>query len=72
MNIANTKIELTKLILDINNPDLIEKIHKLVIREESDFWKELSDEEKREIKLGISQLNKGQKISFEGYIKKVS
>jgi hypothetical protein len=65
MNITQTKVELAKFILDIDDPKLLEGIHDLLMKEESDFWKRLSEEEKKEIKLGISQLDNGQKISFD-------
>ena len=72
MDIQAMKIELAKLILDIENPSLIQKIKDLLIKESSDFWAELSDEEKAEIKLGIEQLNAGKRTSFEDFMKRVS
>ena len=72
MDLKTSKIELAKLILEIENPSLIKKIHKLIVSEEGDFWLNLSDQERAEIKLGISQLNNGERISFEEYVKKVS
>ncbi len=71
-NIQSSKIELAKLILNIESPDLIYKIKKLVLKETSDFWLSLTDSEKEEIALGINQLNKGQRISVEEFMKKVS
>lgn len=73
MNTTNTKakVELAKLVLEIEDPTVIEKIHRLVMQEGSDFWMRLSKEEKKEIKLGISQLDRGEKVSFERYIEKV-
>ena len=72
MDIKTSKIELAKLILEIDNPSLIQKIHELVINQTGDFWDILSDQEKAEVKLGLSQLNRGERISFEEYMKKVS
>ena len=72
MDIQSSKIELAKLILNIESPDLIYKIKKLVLKETSDFWLSLTDSEKEEIALGINQLNKGQRISVEEFMKKVS
>jgi hypothetical protein len=67
MNITSAKVELAKFILDIDDPELIERIHCLLMKEESDFWAQLSEEEKQEIKLGIAQLDEGKKVSFESY-----
>jgi len=33
-----------------------------------DFWKQLTDQQKEEIKLGISQLDEGRRISLEEFI----
>lgn len=71
MNTTSAKLELAKLVLEIEDPAVIEKIHKLVMQEGSDFWMKLSDKEKEEIKLGISQLDNGERISFESYMENV-
>jgi hypothetical protein len=72
MDLQTAKIELTKLILSIENPTIIEKIKDLLINETSDFWSEMTKEEKDELKLGIKQLNEGQRISFKDFLRKVS
>jgi hypothetical protein len=72
MDIQSTKIELAKLILSIDNPSLIAKIKELLTTESSDFWHTLSETEKQEIIFGIDQLDKGQRISFEEFLSKVS
>ena len=71
MDIQTTKIELAKLILNIDSPKLISKIKDLVTKETSDFWYKLTESEKEEIRFGINQLDKGQKISFNEYLSKV-
>ena len=60
MNIQSTKIELTKLILNIDNPKLIAKIKDLLLKETSDFWLELTDIQKEE--LNYYQLEAGRFI----------
>jgi hypothetical protein len=72
MNTQTSKIELAKLILELEDPELINKIHKLLLDESSRFRKSLTEHEKEEIKLGIEQLNRGERISFEDFLKKVS
>jgi hypothetical protein len=72
MDLQTAKIELTKLILSIENPTIIEKIKDLLINETSDFWSEMTKEEKDELKLGIKQLNEGQRISFKDFLRKVT
>jgi len=72
MDIQSIKIELAKLILEIENPSLIHKIKDVLTKETSDFWTKLSAQEKSEIQLGLKQLNSGQRIAFEDFMKKVS
>ena len=72
MDTKSTKIELAKLILDLDDPKLIQKIHKLLRDESSSFRKSLTEDELEEIKLGLKQLNKGERASVEDFLKKVS
>lgn len=72
MDTQTSKIELAKLILELEDPKLINKIHEMLLDESSQFRKSLTGHEKEEIKLGIEQLNRGERISFEDFLKKVS
>lgn len=72
MNIQASKIELVKLILNIENSTIINKMLDMLKNDETDFYLELSETEKEEINLGIQQLDKGQRISLEDFMKKVS
>jgi hypothetical protein len=72
MNTQASKLELVKLIVDIDNDQIIEKLLDVLKSEEKDFWIALSESEKREIELGIKQLDAGQRISLDDFLKKVS
>ena len=72
MNVQSTKIELAKLILSIENPKVISRIAEFLKSETQDFWNELSEVEKKEIELGIKQLNEGKRTSFDDFLKRVS
>ncbi|MDR9417581.1 hypothetical protein [Gracilimonas sp.] len=72
MDIQTTKIELAKLVLELNNPELVKKIHDLIVSEENEFKQKLSSTEKEEIELGLKQLNRGERISIQDFLKKVS
>ena len=72
MDIESSKLELVKLIVNINNQKIIDKLLKVLKSEQEDFWLELSEQERQEIKLGISQLESGQRISLDDFLKKVS
>ncbi|QIE58657.1 hypothetical protein G5B37_03500 [Rasiella rasia] len=70
MDIQTSKIELAKLILNIENAELINKIADLIKKD--DFWDELSVEQKQEIELGIQQADNGQVIPWKDVLKKIS
>jgi len=72
MNMQTTKIELVKTILDIDNKDFIQKVADFIEKEKIDFWNEMSTNEQNEIKQGIDELEKGKRISYDSFIKKIS
>ena len=72
MDIQTSKLELVKLIINIDNQKIIDKLIRVLKSGEEDFWLELSEQERKEIELGIKQLDSGQRISFDDFIKKVS
>ncbi|MDA3906820.1 MAG: hypothetical protein PF484_12170 [Bacteroidales bacterium] len=72
MNIQTSKIELVKLILNIDNNDFIRRVTDFIKNEKADFWNELSQTEQIEIKKGIEELEKGERISFDEVLKKIS
>jgi hypothetical protein len=72
MDIQTSKIELVKMILNIENDKFIEKITEFIQREKVDFWDELSVPEQEEIEKGIKELNKGKKVTFNDFLKKIS
>lgn len=72
MNIEASKIELVKIILNIDNDQFIKKVTDFINNEKSDFWSELSATEQAEIKMGIEQLNKGKRVPFKDVLKKIS
>jgi len=72
MDIQTSKIELAKLILNIENKSVLEKIINVLKTEQSDFWNELSKAEKAEIKMGIEQLDAGKRTSVEDFLRRVS
>jgi len=72
MNIQTSKIELVKMILNIENDKFIEKITKFIQKEKIDFWSELSLSEQKEIEKGIKELNQGKRIEYSDFLKKIS
>jgi hypothetical protein len=72
MNIQTSKIELVKLILNIENDKFIEKITEFIQKEKVAFWNELSLDDQKEIEKGIEQLNKEKRVEFNNFLKKIS
>lgn len=72
MDLHASKLELVRLIMNIDNQNVINKLIKALKSKDEDFWLELTNEEKKEIELGIKQLDSGQRISLEDFLKKVS
>ena len=70
MDLKSSKLELVRLILNIDNQQVIDKLTSILKEQDQDFWDELTDKQKEEIKLGISQLDEGQRISLEEFISK--
>lgn len=72
MDIQATKLELLKIILENENSEFIQRVSDFVKNEKKDFWHELSLSEQKEIKKGIEDLDKGKRISYESFLKKIS
>lgn len=72
MDIRATKLKLLQTILDNENAEFIQKLSDFVQKEQPDFWEELSTAEKEEIEQGIRELDKGKRISYESFLKKIS
>ncbi|HHL53366.1 MAG TPA: hypothetical protein ENJ39_08315 [Flammeovirgaceae bacterium] len=72
MDIQSAKLELVKLILNLDNQQVINKILHLLKSEQEDFWLQLSDDEREEIKTGIKQLDAGERITIEDFLDRVS
>lgn len=72
MDIQTTKLELLKTILENENSEFIQKVADFVKKEKVDFWNELSLSEQSEIKQGIEELDKGKRVSYDSFLKKIS
>lgn len=72
MDLQTSKIELAKLILNLDNPVILQKIKDLIQNREEDFGVTLTNSEKEEIKIALNQLNSGKRTLFSDYLTKVS
>ena len=72
MDLQSSKIELIKLILNVENESLINKLKDVLKSEKRDFWSELSDNQKAEIDLGIKQIKEGKTEDWNDFLKRIS
>jgi hypothetical protein len=72
MDIQTTKIELMRMILGIENPQIINKISALIKNETSDFWDELSSEQQLEINQAINELDSGKGMKWDEFKKSIA
>lgn len=70
MNIQTIKLNLLEKILKTENPKILNQLLSVIKSEKEDFWIKLTAEEKKEIKEGLSQLDRGERISYESVMKK--
>ena len=67
MNIQAEKIELMKLILETDNPSILSSIKKIL---KKDFWDTLPQSQKDEILKSIEEIENGEIVDYEDFIKK--
>lgn len=69
MNIQSEKIELVKMLLDTENPKIIESIKKIFKKEKtSDFWDDLSIEQRKEIEKGSLEIKNGEVTDYDTFM----
>ena len=64
MTIQAQKLELVKLILDIDDKTVLSNFLQLVKASKEDWWDKISDKEKASIEEGILQADHGQLIAL--------
>lgn len=71
MDLQTEKIELAKLLLSTNDPDIIRSIKKIFKKETpTDFWDELNSDQKKEIETARRQIEDGNYTDYEVFISK--
>lgn len=71
MNIQAQKIELMKMIIETENISILERIKSLFVQQEGeDFWLGLSSEQKSEIMIGIDDVETGNTVDYEDFMRK--
>ena len=71
MNLQAEKLKLIELLLNTNNPSIIERIRSILQTEEAnDIWKEITDEQKDEIENALKEVKKGKLIPLQRFLEK--
>lgn len=70
MNIQAEKIALAKMLLETENPRIIASIKKIFSKENtSDFWNDLSAEQKEEIQKASLEIDKDEVVDYDLFMK---
>ena len=69
MDISAKKLDLIQWLIQLNDEHLLNKIQALQA-EDVDFWNELSEPQRQEIKKGLAELETGQKHDYESVVAK--
>ena len=71
MNIQAEKIVLTKMLLETENPKIIESIKEIFKKEQTpDFWDSLSVEQRKEIKKASLEIKNGEVTDYDTFMQK--
>ena len=71
MNIQAEKLELVRLILDTDNPGILQSIKHIFSKaQKNDFWDSLPQYKKDDILNGFEEINMGDTVSYKDFIKK--
>jgi hypothetical protein len=71
MNIQAEKIELMKMILETDNPSILNSIKRILkIEKKKDFWETLPTDQREEILKAIEEIENGEIVDYDDFIKK--
>ena len=71
MNIQAEKLELVRMILDTDNPSILSSIRRIFASYKNvDFWDSLPESQKEEILRGIEEVENGETVDYEEFMKK--
>ncbi|MEI6752450.1 MAG: hypothetical protein WCK78_04710 [Paludibacter sp.] len=66
MNIQAQKINLAKMILETDNPTILESVKNIFVKaKQQDFWETMPDEQKLEIDKGLAEIVREDTVEYE-------
>ena len=69
MDIRLEKLELIKMLMETENPSVLQAIRKIFQKEEKDWWDDLTEEQQNILNESMEQYEKGEFSSFDDFIK---
>jgi len=70
MNLQAEKLEIMKMILETDNPNILRSIKRFFKKvSDIDFWETLSQEQKDDILQGINEIENGEVVDYEDFMK---
>ena len=71
MNIQAKKLELMRMILETDNPSILDAIKKIFKKQgKQDFWENIPLNQKEDILKGIEEIENGEIVDYEDFMKK--
>lgn len=71
MNIQAEKLEIMKMLLETDNPGILNSIKKIFEKElKVDFWNTIPSDQKEDILKGIEEIENGEFVDYEDFINK--
>jgi len=70
MDLKAEKLELIQWLAQLTDENIIAKIRNLR-NEKTDWWDEISEEERSSIQVGLEELERGEGVSHETVVKKM-
>jgi GTPase SAR1 family protein len=69
MDIRLEKLELMRMLMETENPSVLQAIRKIFQKEEKDWWDDLTEEQQNILNESMEQYEKGEFSSFDDFIK---
>ncbi len=69
MDIRLEKLELMKLLMETENPSVLQAIRKIFQKEEKDWWDDLTEEQQNILNESMEEYERGEFSSFDDFIK---
>ena len=71
MNIQAQKNHLAKMILETDNPTILESVKNIFVKaKQQDFWETLSEKQKMEIDKGLAEIVSEDTVEYESIMTK--